>query len=156
MTTSLFNEIQSQMVTALKAKDQLTLDTLRFLISAIKNAQIDKQAPLTDQEIITLIRQQIKKQQEEIEYFKKANRPHQVQVQQQKVAILQKFLPPSLTDDQVKTKILQLIDFETIKTQPFGQLMGQLVKSFKGQIPNQQIARVLKSIKNNLHDSQNN
>ena len=155
MTTSLFDKIQSQMITALKTKDKLTLDTLRFLISAIKNAQIDKQSPLTDQEIITLIRQQIKKQQEEIDYFEKANRHQEVQKQRQKIAILQKFLPPPLTDDQVKQKILQTVSPQTIQTTPFGQLMGQLIKSFQGQVPNQQIARVLKTLKNS-YDPQTN
>ncbi|NOY14997.1 MAG: GatB/YqeY domain-containing protein [bacterium] len=148
MADSLLKQIQSQMIAAMRAKDATTLEALRFLTSIIKNAQIDKHGQLTDQEITNIIRKQVKKQQEEISFLEKANRTQRAQQEKQKLEVLINFLPPGLDDDQVKSKILQAIPADQLKSQTIGQLMGRLVKVFQGQIPNDQLARVLKSLKN--------
>jgi len=89
--SSLKVQIEEQMKAALKAHDQLRLDTLRLLLSEIKNKEIEKRGNLEEGEIVALIRKEIKKRQESEEYFEKGNRSELLEKAEKEIAILQDF-----------------------------------------------------------------
>ena len=103
--SSLKVQIEEQMKAALKAHDQLRLDTLRLLLSEIKNKEIEKRGNLEEGEIVALIRKEIKKRQESEEYFEKGNRSELLEKAEKEIAILQDFLPPQLSEEEVERVI---------------------------------------------------
>ncbi len=145
---SLYQQLQKDLIQALRANDQRSKEALRFLLAAIKNKQIDKQSDLTDQEVIGIIRKQIKKETEELEFNRQAGRKSQAKDGLAKIELLKNYLPVELGDEKVKEKILQALKSQDLSPKNFGPLMGRLVKDLGQEIPNSQLARVLKQVLN--------
>ncbi len=150
---TLLKKLQTNLITALKSGNQTEKGVLRFLLAAIKNAQIEKQTDLTDQEVLQIIRKQIKKEEEELEFNLQARRLEAIEKIKVKISILQKYLPPQLSKEDIQKKILSLIPIDQFSPQNFGQLMGRLVKELSGQVDNSQLAQVLKELINEQEKS---
>ncbi len=144
----LVQKIKTDLLRALKAKEEVKKEVLRYLLSTIKNLEIEKQVAASDQEVLRLIRQQIKKEEEELAYTKQANRQENLKVIEEKIRILKEYLPPQLDEAEIKRRIEELIPSSELSPQNFGRLMGRLVKEFAGQVDNSQLAKVLKSVIN--------
>ena len=119
---TLAERIESDYKTALKARVQLRVDTLRLIKAGIQRAAIDKRKEvLEDQEIIQVLNQQVKQRRETIESAKQTNRQDVLSQATQELAILNGYLPAQLSQDAVK----QLIE-EAIKA--VGVNQGQIMK----------------------------
>jgi len=91
------NDIQNTVNNYLKARKTLEVKVLRFILSEIKYAEIEKQKELTDTEVISLLQKEIKKRREAIEMFKKGNRSDLVTDEKAQMAVIMKFLPKALS-----------------------------------------------------------
>ena len=76
-------------------------DVIRYLRSAIHNQEIERGRALTDNEIIDVIQRQIKQRRESIEHFQKAGRQDLVDVEAGQIEVLQAYLPPQLSYEEV-------------------------------------------------------
>ncbi len=97
---------------AMKAKDTVALTTLRALKSAIKNAAIEKggaDAELDEAESIAIIRKQIKQRQDSITQFTEAGRAELAENEQAEIAVLDRYLPTPLTEDEIATLVTESI-----------------------------------------------
>lgn len=97
----LLDQIQSEVAQAQKARDQLKVDTLRFLLGAIFNFQIErgKDYVATDNDVLNVISKQVKTHKESIEMFGKANRQDLVDRETAELKILQIYLPAQLSEE---------------------------------------------------------
>ena len=95
---------------AMKAHDTVRVSTLRMLSSELKNEKINLQHELTNEEELVVVRKEAKKRKEAIEMYTKANALDRVENEKAELAILQKFLPPEVTEEE----IVKLVE-ETIK-----------------------------------------
>ncbi len=86
---------------AVRAGDVTRRETLRFLRADIKNAEIERGRPLTDEEIIEVIRRQIKLRRDAIEQFAQGGRQDLVEREQAQIAVLQEYLPSQLSDAEL-------------------------------------------------------
>jgi uncharacterized protein YqeY len=89
---------------AMRAKDSVALNTLRALKSALTNAAIEKGGlgtALDDAECLAIVRKQIKQRQDSIEQFEKAGRAELADNEKLELALLQKFLPAALSEQEV-------------------------------------------------------
>ncbi|MCW1883460.1 GatB/YqeY domain-containing protein [Luteolibacter flavescens] len=96
--------IPEDIKTAMKAKDAVSLNTLRALKTAMSNASIEKghlTATLDDTEISALIRKQIKQRQDSIEQFTKAGREELAASEKAEIAVLEKYLPAAMTTEEI-------------------------------------------------------
>lgn len=91
------NDIRNTMFVRMKERKTTDVKALRFVLSEIKNAEIDKKADLTDEEIISLLQKETKKRKEAIEMFKKGNRMDLVTEEEEQVKVINKFLPQQLS-----------------------------------------------------------
>lgn len=87
------SQIEQQIKEALKAGNRSLVETLRFLISAVKNAEIDLKRDATDEDVIMVVQKQVKQHRESIEAYKSAGRDDLFQAEQAQLEILQGFLP---------------------------------------------------------------
>jgi len=144
---SLYEKIQQDLKKALKEKEAIKLSTLRFLLSAIRNREIElkKRGKLTDKEIIGVIRQQVKQHQESIEAYQAGKREDLVSKEEEEMKILNTYLPQELSPEELEKIINQTIkDVKASGPADFGKVMGQVIKKAKGRAEGKVVAELVK------------
>lgn len=137
------NKINVDIKKALIQKDQATLETLRFLSAQIKDKEIEKgKQELTQEELDSLISQQIKKAQESLEHFKTSGRTELVEKAEKEISILKSYLPEQMPEEELKQEIKKIMEENKNINQP-GPLIGQAVKKLGSKADNQTIARLI-------------
>jgi uncharacterized protein YqeY len=127
-------KLDEDLKNAIKAKDSLKVSTIRLLKSAIKNAEIAKIKKFSDDEILAVIQSAIKQRNEAIEEFKKANRNDLVEKEEQERSILQSYLPPQLSVDEIKELIENVIkEIGECTQKDVGKIMGKLMPLVRGK-----------------------
>jgi uncharacterized protein YqeY len=86
---------------AIRDTDTTRRDVLRFLRAEVHNLEIERKRPLFDQEIVEVIRRQIKQRREAIEQFARGGRQDLVAAEESQIQILQQYLPPQMTYQEV-------------------------------------------------------
>ena len=148
--STLLNSLQREVTVALKSGDRVRVDTLRFLLSAVRNSAIAKyanvgEAGLTDRDVLDVIAKQVKTHRESVEAFTKAGRTELADREASQLAILEAYLPKQMTDADLK-KLLEPIASSGEKN--FGLLMGQAMNVVKGQADGQRVSAILKRMTN--------
>lgn len=143
----LADRLYADLVSAMKAKDVPRRAAIRMVRAAIKNAEIEVQRSLDDDEVMNVISREVKRRKEAIELFRQGGRDDLVQEEVVQVAILEEYLPAQLSRDDI-TSALQEIIAETGATGPkqMGIVMKQAMARFKGEADGKlvnQIAREL-------------
>jgi uncharacterized protein YqeY len=136
---SLSERLTEDMKNAMKAgaAGKVRLDTIRFLRSALKNVEIDKKAPLTDEDVLGVITKQVKQLKDSIDEFQKAGRSDLVEKAQAEVAVLSDYLPQQMSEAEVRDLARQIIaDVGAQGPKDMGKVMGPLVARTKGRAKN--------------------
>ena len=106
---SISARIGKDIITAMKAKDEHTLTTLRMVKSAMKSKEIDKREPLTDQEETQILTTLIKQRRESVESFTKGGRPELAEKERLEIAMIEGYLPQAASEDEVRAVVLGAI-----------------------------------------------
>ena len=133
----LYDTIMTDMKEAMKSHDKETLSTLRFLKSAIDlfkiNNKMDRTESPNDDTVIEVVSKQVKTHKESIEEFKKASRNDLVENLLKEVQVLSKYLPEQLSEDEVRSKIDEVISsVKASSIKDMGKVMKELTPIFKG------------------------
>ena len=132
----MFEKIQNDYIQAMKDKETLKKSALNYLIAQIKNKKIELQRDPNDEEIISLIKKEVKSLNEAISFLEKANKPEELQEEKEKKLILENYLPATLNEEQTKTLIVATIsklNITDLKTQR-GLLMKELMITHKTEL----------------------
>ena len=132
----MFEKIQNDYIQAMKNKETLKKSALNYLIAQIKNKKIELQRDPNDEEIISLIKKEVKSLNEAISFLEKANKPEELQEEKEKKLILENYLPATLNEEQTKTLIVATIsklNITDLKTQR-GLLMKELMATHKTEL----------------------
>src|SRR5260370_35054387 len=95
------DQIQKDMVDAMRSRDELRLSTLRMVKSAIKNKEIDKRAPLDDKEAQQVLSTLIKQRRDSIEHFQKGGRQGAADKAHAESKLLEAYLPKAMGEEEV-------------------------------------------------------
>lgn len=120
----------------MKNKETLKKSALNYLIAQIKNKKIELQRDPNDEEIIALIKKEVKSLNEAISFLEKANKPEELQEEKDKKLILESYLPATLNEEQTKALIVATIsklNITDLKTQR-GLLMKELMATHKAEL----------------------
>jgi uncharacterized protein YqeY len=140
---NLKQKIKKDINQALKKKKTDQLSFLRFLQSQINDQEIEqKRKELTDEQVIEIINNQIKKIEESLDLFKKGKRKDLASKAEQELAILQSYLPPQLSDQELEKEINQIIAENPALPHP-GALIGIAVKKLAGKADNKRISQLI-------------
>ena len=132
----MFEKIQKDYIWAMKNKETLKKSALNYLIAQIKNKKIELQRDPNDEEIIALIKKEVKSLNEAISFLEKANKPEELQEEKDKKLILESYLPATLNEEQTKALIVATIsklNITDLKTQR-GLLMKELMATHKAEL----------------------
>jgi uncharacterized protein YqeY len=99
---SIAEKIGTDIITAMKAKDEHRLTTLRMVKSALRSKEIDKRQPLTDAEETQVLSTLLKQRRESVESFTKGDRPELAAKEQAEIAMIEPYMPQAADEDQVR------------------------------------------------------
>jgi uncharacterized protein YqeY len=118
----------------MKAGDTTSRDTIRYTMSSLKNARIDKGSALTPQEEIAVRQRDAKRHQESIDQFRAGGRQDLVEKEEAELAVLRRYLPAELSDAEVAALVADTIA-ETGVSSPkeIGKLMPVLIQKAAGR-----------------------
>lgn len=142
-------KLQEEIITALKNKDQLKLNTLRFVISRIKNQEIEKKSDLNDDEVLLILKKFVKELKEAIESFQKANRQDLIVENQKQLEIISAYLPKEISDEQLKLEIEKIIaENKALYDKNPKAIIGVCMKNLKAKADPSRIMKILSSYVN--------
>src|SRR6202789_3198091 len=99
---SIAEKINADIVTAMKAKEEHRLTTLRMVKSALRSKEIDKREPLTDAEETQILSTLLKQRRESVESFTKGDRPELAAKEQAEIVMIEAYMPQSASEEQVR------------------------------------------------------
>ena len=133
-------KLQDVLKEASKQKDHVRLSLYRMLITSIKNKEVEKIRPLTEDEFIAVVKTSIKQHVESIESFKKGDRADLAEREEKELSILKEFMPSQLSEDEVSREIEEAI----VSLQVHGQKeMGKVIKFILEKYPGRIDGKVL-------------
>lgn len=135
--SDLSQQLSDDLKTAMRGKDKVALGTIRMLKSSVKNAAIEKggaDAELDDAEISNVIRKEVKKRQDSIEQYEKADRQELADVEKAEIEILQKYLPKALSEEEIAKAVEEAIaEVGATSKKEMGQVMKLLQEKTGGR-----------------------
>ena len=128
-------KIQTDIVTAMKARDEHRLTTLRMVKSALRSKEIDKREKLTDAEEQQTLTTLIKQRRESVESFTKGGRPELAEKEQVEVGIIEAYLPQAAGEDVIRGVVQGAIDSLTVNgKRPGPKDIGPLMRVVQQRI----------------------
>jgi uncharacterized protein len=118
--------VQKDMIEAMKAKDESRLGTIRLMKTALKNKEIDKRAPLDDQEAVAVLATMIKQRKDSIEQFTKGGRPELAEKEAAEIKIIESYMPQAASTEEIAAMVNATI---TEMGSPTMKDMGNVMKA---------------------------
>ena len=144
---SIAERVEHDLVTALRARDETRLATLRLLKAAAKNAEVAKRSPLTDEEYEAIVRRQVKMRREAASEYDRGHRPQQADQERRELVILEEYLPPQLDEATLRQVVAQAVD-ETGATGlgELGKVMSHAMRSVQGRADGNQVNQIARAL----------
>ncbi|MDR1012607.1 MAG: GatB/YqeY domain-containing protein [Coxiellaceae bacterium] len=144
---NLLLQIQEDVKDAMRAKEVGLLGTLRLLLAAIKQHEIDKRVTLDDYQIISIVDKMIRQRYDAIEQYKKGNRQDLVDKEAAEISILEKYMPQILTDTEIKSLISEaMITTCANSIKDMSKVMAYIKTKANGRIDIKEISIVIKNL----------
>ncbi len=147
--SDLKKRLQNDLKEAMKQKDTFKRDVIRFVMSAIKQIEVDERKELTDADIEAILVKQIKQRNDAIGQFKEGGRDDLVEKNEKELEILKSYLPEPMSEDEVR-KILEEIIEETGAEgmKDMGKVMGAAKSKIGSRAEGRVINRIAKELLN--------
>lgn len=140
-------KIMNEIKDAMRSKDSLKLNTLRFLQSAIKNREIElRPNPMTDEESMGVLKKLVKQRKESIEQYKAGNRQDLVDQEAAELKILEAYLPAQMSKEQVEKLVAEVISATGAKTiKEMGPVMKEVLAKSGGAADNKLVSELVRA-----------
>lgn len=142
----MFDQIQNDMKISLKNGEKVKANTLRLLISKLKNKAIEVRSSLDDKQILQVIQKTAKQHKESIRMYKDGNREDLVEQEQAELNIVERYLPSMMSEEEVNIVVESIIQETGATTMAdFGKVMPQVMKKGAGKIDGSIAQSILRS-----------
>ena len=122
------------MKTAMRARDSARLSTVRLLLAAIKQREVDERIELTDPDVVSILEKMIKQRRESIAQFEKAARTDLADAEKFELGVLSGYLPQQLSDAQIQKEIDSVVaEVGASGTKDMGKVMAALKPRLAGR-----------------------
>jgi hypothetical protein len=134
--SALKDQLQSDLTTAIKSRDEVTAATIRMALTAITNEEVSgKEArALSDDDVLTVLGREAKKRREAAEAYDAASRPELADRERAELQVIARYLPQPLTDDEVRSIVEAAVAEATAGGASGGQAMGAVMKIVQPQV----------------------
>src|SRR5713101_6403726 len=129
----LIDQIQKDIVTAMKAREEQRLSTLRMVKTALKNREIDKMAPLDDKEAHQVLSTLIKQRKESVEQFTKGGRQEMADKEAAEITLIETYLPKAASEEQIVAGVKAVLaEMGAPTMKEMGAVMKNVMARFAG------------------------
>jgi len=147
---SLKEKIRNDLNASMKNREELKTSTLKMLMSAIANKEIElkkKDTGLANEEIERIVKSEAKKRNDAAEAYEKGGRPELAEKEKNELSILGAYLPEEMPDEKVEKIIKECIEFIKAKSmEDFGKVMKETTSRLRGQVDGKKIAEIVKKL----------
>jgi len=144
---SIFDRLKDDLKEAMKSKDTLTRDTIRLLMSAKKQIEVDERRDVSEDEMIKIIQKAVKQREDAISFAKDGGRDDLVEANEKEIAILQKYLPKQLSDEELTSAVQEIVTkVGATSMKDMGKVMGVATKELSGKADGKRINSVVKTL----------
>lgn len=134
------DELKKELVIAMKAKATLQKEQVKGLLTGIQMKEIDLKRDLTEEEQVAIVKNDLKKLKEELDFSIKANREDKVEASKQKIEFVEKFLPKQWTKEQV----MGFFNENATKEMNIGELNKLIRKDHASEVDGKLLNEVIK------------
>ncbi|MHB8510614.1 MAG: GatB/YqeY domain-containing protein [Actinomycetota bacterium] len=140
------DQIPEELKEAMKARDSVRVSTLRLLLTAMKNAKVERMHELEDDEVLEIASKEAKRRRESIEAFTNAGRTDLAEKESAELAVLQSYLPEEITEAELSALVDQAIaESGATGPQQMGLVMKALMPKVKGRADGAVVSALVKS-----------
>lgn len=132
--SALLDSIKEAMKDAMRAKEKARLTTIRLVLSAVKQIEVDTRSELDDAAVLAILDKMVKQRRESIKMYEEAGRQELADIEHAEIEVLQTFLPKQLTSEEIDALIADAISktgAESMKD--MGKVMGMLKPQLQGR-----------------------
>ena len=130
---SISEQVQKDMVEAMKARDERRLSTLRMMKTALKNKEIDKRAPLDDRQALQVLSTLIKQRKDSIEQFTKGGRKDLVDKEAGEITLIETYMPKAIGEEEIAATVRATIaEMGSPTMKDMGAVMKNVMAKFAG------------------------
>ena len=130
-----FEKIQADMYEAMKSGEKVKANTLRSVLSKLKDKQIEKRELLSSEEEIRILQMLVKQRKESIDLYKKGGRTELVDIEKQEMSIINSYLPKMMSEDDIKNIVKNVLDSTGASSMSdMGKVMPEVMRQGKGLI----------------------
>ena len=143
----MLQKLKDDLKQAMKEKNILKRDTIRLIMSGIKQIEVDQRREVTEEDVIKLIQKGVKQREDAINFAKDGGREDLVKQNQAEIDILSSYLPKQLSDEELKEAIKQIIQkVGATSMKEMGKVMGVATKELSGKADGKRINLVVKEL----------
>jgi len=128
------DKIQEDMKTAMRAQDKERLATIRLILAALKQREVDERIVLSDEQILATLNKMIKQRRDSIAQFESGNRPDLAKKEADEITVIQCYLPAQLSEHEVMAAVTAAIaESGASSAKDMGKVMGILKTKLQGK-----------------------
>ena len=138
-------KLEQALKTAMKAGDDVARRTIRMALAAIRQVEIDKRIELDESAVLAIIQKEIKTRRESVEEARKAERADIVAATEAEIKILETFLPPAMSADELKALVMAAIaEAGAVSPADMGKVMKILIPRLAGRASGDQVSAAVR------------
>jgi uncharacterized protein YqeY len=127
-------QISKELLDSMKQKDAVRTSTLRMLVSALRNKEVEKKKVLAEADVLDVIQSEAKRRKESIDEYTKAGRADLASKEEAELNVLKVYLPQALSESELKALVQSAIASSGAKSpQDMGKVMSVLMPQIKGR-----------------------
>lgn len=141
-------QIQEDMKAAMRSQEKERLTTIRLILAALKQKEVDERIVLTDEHVMAILDKMVKQRRESITQYEAGNRPELAQKEADEIKLIQAYLPAQLSDGEINALIESAIkETGAASARDMGKVMGVLKPKVQGRAD---VAAVSAKVKDRL------
>lgn len=143
---SIRENINEDLKQAMRARDKVTLDTLRLINAAVKQIEVDERLTVDEPRMLSILDKLSKQRKEAIAQYENANRTDLAEKEKAELAIIEKYLPEPLSDEEISALIASAVNEAQATTmQDMGKVMGILKPKLQGRADMGKVSQLIRS-----------
>ena len=140
----MLNQLQKELVVAMKAGEKAKMMGLRNIIGKLKAAKIDKGESLTNEESLKILKSAAKQLKESIDQYQKGGRDDLAEEEAYELSLLEKYLPEQLSEKIIRETVKNIVENTGAESiQDMGQVMGAAMKEFSGSADGKLVQKIV-------------
>jgi uncharacterized protein YqeY len=146
MTTAR-ERIEADLKSAMKERDTARVATLRMLLAAVKNRAIETGEEIDDDELVALVRKQIKQREDSVRQYREGGREQLAAKEEQEIAFLEPYMPEQVGDDEIRAAIEEYVAAEGLEgPRAMGPVMKAMMARFGASADGGTISRIAREV----------